>query len=254
MISEIKSIFIIGAGNVASHLLDSYIDLLEIKGIYSKNGTSSKYLSDLYEVPFYKCLSEIPEVDLILIAINDSSIKEVIENIKSDHYIAYTSGSFHLNELENERVGVFYPLQTFSKNRKIDISKVPFLIEAKNENFAKRLYELAQKLSKNVQYMNSEQREKIHVGAVIINNFVNHLAYISEQFLNNNNLDFNLLKPLLLETTQKIIESSPYDSQTGPARRNDTEIINKHLIQLSEKDKNIYKVLSDSILKTYHKE
>jgi predicted short-subunit dehydrogenase-like oxidoreductase (DUF2520 family) len=251
---QLKNIFIVGAGNVASHLALALSKVVNIVGVCSLNSHSAKYLSVKLNVPFFDSISSIPDCDLVLVCVNDDSVLEVVKQIPSTCRIAYTSGSVVLTSLPKlDKIGVFYPLQTFSKTKSISLSNVPFLIESSDETFEKELMELASLLSVNVSLANSIDRKKLHLAAVFVNNFSNHLAFIAKKYLDENNLNWEYLKPLMIETVSKMTEVSPYEAQTGPARRNDTNIIETHLKQLNGLEKEIYQVISSSIINTYHK-
>jgi predicted short-subunit dehydrogenase-like oxidoreductase (DUF2520 family) len=252
MQKEINSIFIIGAGNVGSQLAIALHSIVEIKGIYSKNGVSSKLIAEELDIPYFENIDSFPESDLVLICSNDDAIEAIINSIPDTAKIAYTSGSIELKNLPGRiKIGVFYPLQTFSKERIVDFSNVPLLIEASNDAFKQELFQLALKLSTNVSFANSDERKKLHIGAVFINNFTNHLAQIAKEYVEANELNWEYLKPLLAETTNKILDLNPFDAQTGPARRNDQLVIQQHLKELEGLPKDIYKILTDSIIQTY---
>lgn len=254
MKKEIKRVFIIGAGNVGSQLAIALKSIVEVVGVYSKSGVSAKLVTEQFELPFFESLEEIPSCDLVLICSNDDSIQSILEKLDNRFNVAYTSGSVELNQLPNRpNLGVFYPLQTFSKGRKVELNKVPFLIEATNEIFKNQLFDLGLKLSKNVSFADSADRKKLHIGAVFINNFTNHMAYLAKEFVESNELNWEFLKPLLEETTNKIMDVNPFDVQTGPARRNDQLVINNHLEQLTGTPHDIYKIVTKSIVNTYHK-
>lgn len=253
MLQPIQTISIIGAGNVASQLAQVLADKgIEIISVTSKTNASAQVLAGKLNCEVISDISQIPQTDLVLVCVDDDEIQVVINQIPANLSVAYTSGSVEIQSISpRENLGVFYPLQTFSKTRKVEMFEVPFLIEANNSYFAQSLFDLAWKISRNVQFMNSEQRKKIHVGAVMVNNFTNHLVYLADQYFKENELDGKILQPLLKETFAKLESASAYDAQTGPARRNDQEIIAKHLQMLEGKTKEIYKVISESILKTY---
>ena len=253
MLQPIQRVSIIGAGNVASQLAQVLADSgIKIVSVTSKTNASAQLLADSLNCEMVADVSQLPPNDLVLVCVDDDAINKVTEQIPAKFSVAYTSGSVDIKSIgERDNLGVFYPLQTFSKTRKVEIFEVPFLIEANNTHFAQALFDLAWKISRNVQFMNSEQRKKIHVGAVFVNNFTNHLVYLADQYFKENELDGKILQPLLKETFAKLESTSPYDAQTGPARRNDQEIIEKHLQMLEGKTKEIYKVISESILKTY---
>ena len=254
MINKIKNVVIIGAGNVASHLSRALIKKIEIKGIISKNKVSAIKLSTELNCSFINDLSSLPVCDLVLICSNDDSISEIESQIPPHLKVAYTSGSVELNSILNRKnYGVFYPLQTFSKNSELDTSSIPFFIEATNIEFGQQLFELGTTISSQVSYASSIERKKLHISAIFVNNFTNHLAYLAKEYSDKNNLNWQHLIPLIKETTHKIIEASPENSQTGPARRNDQSIIEEHLSMLDGDSKKIYQLLSESIVNTYSK-
>ncbi|MEX1191756.1 MAG: DUF2520 domain-containing protein [Brumimicrobium sp.] len=249
---EIKKIVIIGTGNIAHHLGMAFLkNGIEITGIWGRSKEKSNNLSSLLHSKTIEHLDEIPKtVDLVLICVSDTAIKEIVEKIPNSFPIAYTSGSINLESLpDKDKIGVFYPLQTFSLKREVDISKVPFLLESNNKVFCNELKTCARKLSNTVHFANSKERFQLHLAAVIVNNFTNHLFVLAEKHLEKKNLSFELLKPLILETAQKIQTISPSEAQTGPAKRNDLLVIKNHLDELDNETKSIYQLLSDSIIK-----
>jgi predicted short-subunit dehydrogenase-like oxidoreductase (DUF2520 family) len=157
--------------------------------------------------------------------------------------------------LENtKRFGVFYPLQTFSKGRKVNMHQVPVCLEASSAEILMVLTVLADAIGDAVFEINSRQRKFLHLAAVMVNNFTNHLYHLAEEFLEDRELGFDLLKPLIVETALKVTEIDPSTAQTGPARRGDKQTIQKHLELLdgNPEYKQIYEIISSQILKRYH--
>jgi predicted short-subunit dehydrogenase-like oxidoreductase (DUF2520 family) len=152
-------------------------------------------------------------------------------------------------ELNKEnRKGVFYPVQSFSKNKAVNFKTIPIGIEAENESDLKIIEKVAKSISNAVFTIDSEQRKALHVAAVFVNNFVNHLYQIGQEICLDNQIAFEILKPLIQETAEKINTISPREAQTGPAIRKDKNTIDTHLAFLSkENQKNIYKTLTQSI-------
>lgn len=254
MEKKIENIVLIGAGNVATHLALALSKKNKIIGVYSKHGVSARELAIKINTEVLSSLNDIPSCDLILICVKDSAITEIINQIPAHFSIAYTSGSVDVHDLPvREKIGVFYPLQTFSKDRVLDIQQVPFFIEGSNENYTDELIKLASSISKNVSIVTSEERKKMHLAAIFVNNFSNHLATLAKEYIENEHLNWEYLKPLIKETTNKILNSGPKEMQTGPARRNDKQIIEEHLRMLSGTSKDIYALLSKSISDTYFK-
>ena len=243
-------ITLIGSGNVAQHLIKAFAksELTEIVQVYSRK---KETLSSLIE--FDKITSDfedLKEADLYIIAVSDKAISDVSKQLPfQNRIVVHTSGAASLDVLDSKnRKGVFYPLQTFSKNKDIDFSAVPMCLEAEN-TFDFRVLETAAKSISNVVYaINSDQRKALHVSAVFVNNFTNHLYQIGQEICEEHQVPFEILKPLIQETAEKINTLNPADAQTGPAKRSDSLTIEAHLDYLTtENQKNIYKILTQSI-------
>ena len=251
MKQAIQKLSIVGIGNVGSHLYDAFKqENIEVTHVFSRSQPSEDILDSSEWV---NDLGQLPSGQLVLVCVPDDLISSIISEIPADCPIAYTSGSVELNQLhERDELGVFYPLQTFTKGSPINVFEVPFFIEARSTDFASKLFDLAWVISRKVSYASSAERKKLHLAAVFINNFTNHLAHISKSYLDHQNLDFEHLKPLLKETARKLESQDPIDIQTGPARRNDKEIIQDHIDALEDPlQKEIYRLLSKSIHQTY---
>ncbi len=248
-------IVIIGAGNLAWHIAPKLKKLgHEIIGVYSRTKKSADLLSKRIGSDSFSDIERIPEnADLYIVALHDKAIASIVRQLKFiPKFIAHTSGATPLSAfpVKFKNVGVFYPLQSFSKNRTVKFDSVPFLIESKNTKTKKVLSGLARQLSANVHFVSSEKRKRVHLAAVFANNFVNHMYSLSAEILQENQLSFDLLKPLIFETAAKIKENHPDKMQTGPARRNDQPVIKEHLKLLRGKKqrKDIYTLLNQSIL------
>jgi predicted short-subunit dehydrogenase-like oxidoreductase (DUF2520 family) len=257
-----ERIAIIGAGNLATQLAIAFAEKgVRIQQIYSQTLEAAKKLAEKVNADFTNDLSAlVPDADLYIIAVKDSAILEVLENIsvEQSQLIVHTAGSVPMNILEgfSQNYGVFYPLQTFSKSRKVDFSTIPICIEANHPSNLIKLQELAEKLTSAVHQVNSDERKTLHLAAVFVNNFVNHFYTIGAEILQDKKLDFNLLKPLILETATKIEAMHPVDAQTGPAKRNDQTIITDHLKMLHDKPElqKIYSFVTESIHQSYQKQ
>jgi len=243
-------ITLIGSGNVAQHLIKAFTksELVEIVQVFSRK---KEKLSSLIE--FEKIVSnyeDLKESDLYIIAVTDNAITEVSQQLPfNNQLVVHTSGTASIETLDDKnRKGVFYPLQTFSKNKEIDFSVIPICLEADNTFDFRVLETVAKSISKAVFPINSEQRKALHVAAVFVNNFTNHLYQIGQEICEENQVSFDILKPLIQETAEKIKTLEPVDAQTGPAKRNDSNTIEAHLEYLTnENQKNIYKILTQSI-------
>lgn len=249
------NIILIGAGNVATSFgLALYKEGYLISQVYSLTKKSAEILAKKINA---KAITDLKKLDtnatIYIIAVKDDAIEKVAKKLHlKNKIVVHTSGSVSLNALKNvsENYGVFYPLQTFSKERKIDFKNVPICIEANNKTTSITLNYFAKSISNNVQNINSEQRKAIHLAAVFACNFSNYLYVIAESILKKNKLSLNLLKPLIEETANKIKNNSPSEMQTGPAIRGDKKTMKAHFKLLSDnKDyKQLYALLSKSII------
>ena len=247
-------IVLIGSGNVAFHLAKAFTEAqIPISQIFGRNTTELQKISEQFSIPF--STETLAEADLYIISVSDSSIAEVSSLIKNENaLVTHTSGSVSREALNgNYRKSVFYPLQTFSKSKNLDYSKIPFFIDAENENDEEILKNLASKISKNVMLANDEKRKYIHLTAVFACNFVNHLYARAKEISDSQGIPFDYFLPLIDETTQKIHELEPKLAQTGPAIRNDEKVLKLHESLLTDEEKlKIYKTLNESIKKMYH--
>ena len=247
-------IVLIGSGNVAFHLAKAFSEAqIPISQIFGRNTTELQKISEQFSIPF--STETLVDADLYIISVSDSSIAEVSSLIKNENaLVAHTSGSVSREALNgNYRKSVFYPLQTFSKSKNLDYSKIPFFIDAENENDEEILKNLASKISKNVMLANDEKRKYIHLTAVFACNFVNHLYARAKEISDSQGIPFDYFLPLIDETTQKIHELEPKLAQTGPAIRNDEKVLKLHESLLTDEEKlKIYKTLNESIKKMYH--
>lgn len=245
---------IIGTGNVAWHLAKAIQPLsqYELKTIA---GRSKKGLASFTKLA-HSCvlLDQLTAADITIIAVSDDAITEVSKTLSyNSGLFVHTSGSVDITALSGfKQYGVFYPLQSFSKEDQVDFKEIPMCIEAGSDKGITMLSTLGQALSKNVTTITSEQRRQLHLAAVFVNNFSNHCFTLGQELCEKHNLSFDLLKPLLHKTAQKAIMQDPAQSQTGPAKRNDYHTIASHLELLEDEAyKNIYTTLSKAITTYY---
>lgn len=257
-IDMINNVAIIGTGNIAWHLSDMIINTgLKVSCIASRNYLHAEKLAELRESKATDLKSLCQDIDLVVVAVSDDAIVEVVQHIPDgDYIIVHTSGSVSIDVFKDKfrQFGVLYPIQSFSKKKQINFKEVPILVEGNNSQTTILLESFAMKFSERVEIMDSEKRGSLHLSAVIVNNFVNFLAAKSYNFLEDNNVDGSLLQPLLKETIARLGEHHPREMQTGPAMRNDNRVIEKHLKQL-ESDPNlqsIYRLISQQIFEEYH--
>jgi len=249
------SVIVLGTGNVGTHLINAFLDAKKVTllQVYGRKKLSLKFIED--KVATTTDLNELKEADVYIIAISDNAISEFSSKLNlKNKLIVHTSGSVSINALKNKgNRGVFYPLQTFSKQNNIDFSTIPICVEAEKNDDLIVLEKLASSISNNVFIIDSEQRKQLHIAAVFMNNFVNHLYKIGLDICEEHTIPFETLYPLINETAKKVATNHPKTIQTGPAHRNDTKTINDHLKLLSGEKKKIYQLLTESIQKTYGK-
>lgn len=247
----------IGSGNVATHMAKAFEENgAEISQVWSRDLENAKALANEIGAQAISDLKLVDQhADLYLIAVKDDAIAKLAKMLKDiNGIVVHTSGATEMEVLAGfKNYGVFYPLQTFSKLQPIDFIRVPLCLEANTEETMSALQMMAMKLSPLIYEVNTKQREVLHVAAVFANNFVNHLYQLSHQILKKNDLDFELLRPLIMETAVKVQEAFPEDVQTGPAARNDKKTILKHeeLLKRTPHLQEIYKNLSNSIKKSH---
>lgn len=252
--SEIKSVAFVGSGKVANGFANLFRQAgFNITGIYSRNKETGKALALKVESPFFDSPEDL-KADLILVAVADQHVIEVVKSISAKQLVVYSAGSIELEAIENKKTrAVFYPLQSFTEGRNLKAEEIPILLEANTKSLQKKLEAICKEIGFEFQHCDSEKRKKIHLSAVFLNNFVNHLVYISQEEAIKNKLDWSLFQPLLNETFEKLKLLNPFEAQTGPAKRNDRLIIDNHLSYLEGRNKEIYKLLSQSIIETYSK-
>lgn len=243
-------ISIIGSGNVAQHLIKAFTksENTEIVQVFSRKKESLIHLIDSDKI--VTDFSDLKEADLYFISITDNAISSVSEKLPfQNQLVIHTSGTSSIAVLNSKnRKGVFYPLQTFSKDKAVDFSIIPICLEAEDERDYKILETVAKSISNAVFSISSEQRKALHVSAVFVNNFTNHLYQIGQEICNEHQMPFEILKPLIHETANKINTLNPVDAQTGPAKRKDYGTIQAHLDYLTnENQKEIYKLITLSI-------
>lgn len=249
---------IVGSGNVAHHLAHAFFNhpAINFSALFTRNKLTGRVLADAAQVRFVEKLEDLGEVcDLIIICASDDSISSISKHLQTDKQIvAHTSGVVSIQELKDAspNYGSFYPLQTFTKTREVDLKEVPFLIDGSNKQTKDILRELAELVSNKVNDVSDEQRRKLHIAAVIVNNFSNHLFALTKDYTDSLELKFDLLKPLMQETVLKALAQNPKDIQTGPAKRKDHNTIAQHVAMLEDSSlKELYLWFTESIEKYY---
>ena len=249
-------IVMIGAGNVATNLVRALSAAgMEIAQVYSHTQEHACLLAATVGADATDDLAAIaPGADVYIISVKDDAIADVVAAIPDNGAIwVHTSGSTPMTVFEGkrQRYGVFYPMQSFSKQIPTDFTEVPFFIEAVTGGVETQITELAGKLSQRVFRADSEQRRRLHVAAVFACNFANHLWTLADDVLHDAGLPFDVMLPLISTTVDKLKRLSPYESQTGPAMRHDRQVMQSHIDMLDEEKAGIYKILSDSIMKRH---
>lgn len=250
-----NKIIVIGSGNVAHHLIQAILKHpeLELVQIYARNPNALSKLS-LPEQLFCTNIQHLKKADLYILAISDNSIAATSALLPfEDAFVVHTSGTVSYRDLDpKNRRGVFYPLQTFSKNKPIDFKEIPLCLETENTADFRQLQEFAAQLSQQVYSITEAQRKSLHVAAVFVNNFVNHMFTIGQDICLQNNVPFRILEPLIAETVQKIKSIPAVEAQTGPAVRHDSVTIERHLESITaDLTQTIYKNITQSI-QNYH--
>lgn len=256
--SSFPSVSFIGSGNLAWHLAPALDNVgYTVKEVYSRSPKHALALvGRLYQAEVKATLdfSTSPS-EVFIISVSDDAIQDIVREIilPEDVILVHTSGSQPLSVLgyaATPHVGVFYPLQTFSKAKKVDFKDIPVFIESDTEDTAKMLIKMAKAISGKVKQIDSHDRKALHVAAVFASNFTNHMLTISKEILSSSKLDFDVLKPLIVETINKSITIGPEAAQTGPAKRGDLEILDRHIefLQHDETLAEIYRLISQDII------
>jgi predicted short-subunit dehydrogenase-like oxidoreductase (DUF2520 family) len=256
-LDKIRNISFVGSGNVATHLATALFEKgIAVNQVYSKTPQNAQILAKKVNATAICEINKLQKSDLIIVAVKDDAIQDVLNQMDGLDNVVHTSGSISIAVFPQKinNYGIFYPLQTFSKSKSVDWTELPILIEANEKDFENKLMHLAQQLTNKVYIVNSQQRKLIHLAAVFSCNFSNYLNIVSQSILANEKLDFEILHPLIQETLNKMITIGPEKSQTGPAIRKDQKVIDEHLLLLENIDKNyaeIYKLLTSNIQKHF---
>ena len=244
-------IVLLGGGNIAYHLANHFQKntLTDLVQVYNRNLESINFLDET--VSKTNDLNALAKADIYILAVSDDAISTVSEKMTNvSGLVLHTSGGKDLDEIKgNYRKGVLYFPQSFTKGVSVDFSNVPVCLEASNASDMPILKDLAKTFSDKIYEINSQQRAYLHVSAVFVNNFVNHMYTLGNEICEVHNIPFEILDPIIKETISKIQSLSPVNAQTGPAIRNDKKTIEKHQALLNEQQKEIYTMLTKSIQK-----
>jgi len=256
---SLKFVFI-GAGNLATHLsLSLKTNGYQILQVYSRTENSAKALAEKLNCTFTTTPREImKDADIYVVALKDSAYGKVLYQIDfGKTLVIHCSGSMPMSVLEkySKNIGVLYPLQTFSKSREVNFKEIPVFVEGNSAENEKLLLQIANNISGTVSVLSTEKRIHLHIAAVFACNFVNHFYNLAANVLKTENIPFDVLKPLIRETAEKIQTTDPKKAQTGPAVRFDENIISKHLKHLNGKKNydELYNLISKSIFEHHQK-
>ncbi len=252
-----RNIIFIGAGNVATHVALAMKEAgFSILQIFSRSESSARSLAGKLKCSHTTNIKEVSSAaDIYLFSLKDDSLRDTIAAMPSNNGLwIHTAGSIPMNIFHGytERYGVIYPMQTLSKQRKTDFSKIPLFIEGNTGSSEAEIYNITQKLSENIIHMASDKRKYLHLAAVFACNFTNHMYTLAAKILEKQEINWHILQPLIDETANKLYSMNPENAQTGPAVRYDRNIMDQHLSMLKDKDMQlIYSMVSESIHSQY---
>ncbi len=255
------NIVVIGIGNVAYHIADSFSSSKFVNIVQTFNHRNTKEAKGFAKQFHCELVTQyskiVTDADVYIIAVKDDAIAEVAKNLvalKLKGIIVHTSGSIDLSVLKNtsQNIGVYYPLQTFYKSASINWKTTPLLLEGNSKKVELTLKHIANSVSNKVKIVDSKKRLQIHLAAVFACNFTNAMYVSAYQIIENNlsKRDTDLLLPIMQHSFQKLEKIHPVKAQTGPAMRNDKVVMKKHL-ELIKQNKQLtaaYKTLSDLIV------
>ncbi|MFM2231080.1 MAG: hypothetical protein RL607_2338 [Bacteroidota bacterium] len=242
---------IIGSGNVAQHLITAFRESGNVHLVQVLARTPNELEKQFPDIKITTDPNELAEAAVYVIAVSDHAIGNVSASLNlTGKLVVHTSGTTSLSEINpKNRRGVFYPLQTFTKGKRLAYDQIPFCLEAENEDDYILLTALAQSVSPAVYRISEDQRKALHVAAVFVCNFTNHLYQIGNDLCDEHQVPFAILQPLIAETAAKIETLTPQQAQTGPALRGDTATLNRHLAALTDAtQKQLYQLLTKSII------
>jgi predicted short-subunit dehydrogenase-like oxidoreductase (DUF2520 family) len=249
----------IGAGKVAGALCRQFfMSGFKIQQIVTRTEKVGQALAESCNASWSADFHFTGSEDVIIAAVTDDKLPEVLDRIicHENTIVAHTAGSLGLDIFPSRirHTGVFYPLQTFSENRKIEFHDLPFFLEATDSFSAEILKHLTESIGGKVRFVDTEHRRLLHIAAVFVCNFVNHMLTAGKQLTEKAGFQFEVMEPLIKETILKAMESGPENAQTGPAYRFDNGTIKKHidLLSFSPELQDVYKEITRSIKRFYN--
>lgn len=250
-------IVIVGAGNLATSLTLALSQAgHSIKAVFSRTIEHAAELADKVHAIPCDDISQLPaHADIYIVAVKDDVISQVAKGVREcspDALIVHTAGTVSVKALPKGRRGVFYPMQTFSRQRIVEFSHIPLFIEADYPDDEQFLDIMASSISDQIFHIDGDKRKVLHLAAVFCCNFANHCAAIADNILGENGIPFSVMIPLIDETIAKLHQCTPLHAQTGPAARKDINVIRQHIDQLKNNGHqdfaDIYDILSKSII------
>jgi predicted short-subunit dehydrogenase-like oxidoreductase (DUF2520 family) len=252
---------IVGAGNLAWHLAPALDNAgYAVREVYNRDVKKARQLTErLYQATAKADLDfSASKSRVFLLAVSDDALQDITREIilPDEAVLAHTSGAKPIELLADAatpHTGVFYPLQTFSRVRKIEFNEVPFFIESQDSTARQVLFAMGRSLSRSVHDITSENRMALHVAAVFASNFTNHMLALAGEVMHANGLTYDWLKPLIAETISKSFALGPDQAQTGPARRGDFKTLDRHMefLQSDERLAEVYRVISQHLVDRY---
>jgi predicted short-subunit dehydrogenase-like oxidoreductase (DUF2520 family) len=254
-----QNISFAGAGRVAFALCrEMYHAGSRIDVIVSETETNGKSLADSCNATWSANLKFPDSTDIIIVAVPDHRLKSVLNkiNCRKETLVVHTAGSLGLDIFPSriDRKGIFYPLQTFTRGRRIVFKDLPFFLESSDKKSSAILSDLAGSIGGKVHFVDTEHRRMLHLAAIFVSNFSNHLLTMGKEVASKAGFTIDVLEPLIKETISKAMNIGPENSQTGPAVRNDQNTIEKHLelLSFSPELQRIYSEMTRSIIKYYN--
>ncbi|MFM1930736.1 MAG: hypothetical protein RL226_39 [Bacteroidota bacterium] len=245
---------IIGSGRVAMHLIRIFTRTgIRVNKVYARSSKGAVLAENLGLS--FDTLDRIPSSGpLMIMAISDDAIPAVASMIPDTRMIVHTSGSVGMDALPQPVRGVFYPLQTFTLASEPDWKQIPICLESNDDALFSELQSMARIISDKVYNVSSQQRQYLHIAAVFASNFSNQMYALADELLSAHGMDFELVRPLILETALKVQHMRPREAQTGPARRHDMHTINRHLGHLEKEEDlhELYQLITRSIIASYN--
>lgn len=252
-------IVLIGAGNMATNLGKA----LKAAGhtivqVYSRTMESASRLSDILGCTATAGIDDITaEAEAYIISVKDMALADIADRICHKHetgIFMHTAGSISMDVFADKAgmYGVIYPMQTLSRDKEVNFRNIPVFVEANNSDTLEKIRSLADSISNRVYELSSANRSRLHLAAVFASNFVNHCYEMSSEVLESCGIPFDVMLPLIDETSCKVHTMSPREAQTGPALRYDRNVIDAHLKMLDEGSmlKQVYELMSKSIHET----